>query len=237
MAEELSGPVATSYTFDFVVAHLPKSRARVLEVGCGSGELASRLSEAGLQLVAIDSDPGCAAAAKAAGVDARTGEWPCAVDGKFDAVLFTRSLHHIHDLGGAVDSAMHVLKPGGRIIVEDFRAEGAGEAARLWFATFTAALEAAGAFGADFDLDCTVRKADVDHHENSLHSSSAIGDALRAVADVNRSDSAYFFRYLERELVSPAAAEAVLNHELALISSGALEALGKRFVATPRGSG
>lgn len=93
---------------------------RVLEVGCGEGELAAALVEGGYRVVAIDSDAAAVEIAKARGVDARLATWPLFDDGQFDAVLFTRSLHHIEPLDAAVAHAREVLQPGGRIIIEDF---------------------------------------------------------------------------------------------------------------------
>ena len=46
----------TRYTYDFVKRFLPGDRCRILEVGCGSGELAAALSRDGHTVIAIDSD-------------------------------------------------------------------------------------------------------------------------------------------------------------------------------------
>jgi len=62
----------TRYTYDFAKRFLPSEGRRILEVGCGTGELAARLSKDGYAVVAIDSDRGSIAAAQRLGVDART---------------------------------------------------------------------------------------------------------------------------------------------------------------------
>ena len=54
----------TKVTYDFVQQKLPVHARRVLEVGCGSGELAARLHHHGVSVVAIDSDRDCVAAAR-----------------------------------------------------------------------------------------------------------------------------------------------------------------------------
>jgi 2-polyprenyl-3-methyl-5-hydroxy-6-metoxy-1,4-benzoquinol methylase len=41
---------------DFVLGELPPPRARVLEVGCGSGDLATKLAEIDYDVLAIDPD-------------------------------------------------------------------------------------------------------------------------------------------------------------------------------------
>ena len=64
--------------------------SRVLEVGCGEGELAERIvSELGVELVAIDQSERMVELALARGIDARAGdvrELPFA-DGSFDVAV------------------------------------------------------------------------------------------------------------------------------------------------------
>ena len=148
-------PVATQYSYEFVRGKLPESARSILEVGCGRGELASRLAQDGLRVLALDADADCVAKANAAGVDARLATWPTAIDGEFDAVLFVRSLHHIHALDPAVEGAVAALTPGGRVIVEDFRAEGGTDRSAAWFTGRVKQLERDGAFspGSEVEFD------------------------------------------------------------------------------------
>ena len=84
--------LATSLTLQFVTAHVPLN-ARLLEVGCGDGELAAALQRAGHRVVAIDSDAESEVRARTRGVDARHadfGDRNVALPG-VDAVPFTRS--------------------------------------------------------------------------------------------------------------------------------------------------
>src|ERR1043166_5521254 len=124
----------TRYTYDFVKRFLPGGRNRILEVGCGAGELAARLARDGHAVIAIDSDPESVAAAQRLGLDARLANWPDFDEGYFDAVLFTRSLHHIHQLDYSVRHAADRLRDDGHIIVEDFAYESADEKTLRWFA-------------------------------------------------------------------------------------------------------
>jgi SAM-dependent methyltransferase len=110
----------TAQTLAFVRAHAPPPPARVREVGCGDGALASRLQGVGYRVVAVDSSEAAVAAAVRRGLDARAARWPDFEESSFDLVLFTRSLHHIHPLDGAVARARHLLARAGRVLVEDF---------------------------------------------------------------------------------------------------------------------
>lgn len=219
--------IATRYTYDFVTSNLPRGAARILEVGCGDGALAALLQADGLEVTAIDSDPEAVNAAIATGIGARLATWPVPMDEKFDAILFTRSLHHIHELDEAVGAAARALRPGGRIIVEDFRAEGGSQRSADWFADLARSLIADGALEASLD-ELTEKLAPADH---DLHASSTIAGTLRGF-EVEATDAAYYFRYLEPHLRRPDMAQALLDQELALIDAGAIDPLGKRFVAS-----
>lgn len=218
--------IATRYTYDFVTSNLPRGAARILEVGCGDGALAVLLRADGLEVTAIDSDPEAVKAAITAGISARLATWPAPMEGKFDAVLFTRSLHHIQAIDEAVAAARDALLPKGRIIVEDFRAEGGSEKSARWFTHFVRALIADGAVAAS--LDELIEKLDPADHD--LHSSSTIAGALRGF-EVEATEAAYYFRYLEPLLRQPDMAQALLDQELSLIDAGSIDPLGKRFVA------
>jgi SAM-dependent methyltransferase len=92
---------------------------RVLEVGCGWGELAEWLArETGAEVVATDLSPHMVELARERGVDARLAdvqELPFA-DGEFDVVVAAWMLYHVPDLDRAVAELARVLRPGGRLI-------------------------------------------------------------------------------------------------------------------------
>src|SRR5207247_2535935 len=103
--------------------------------------------------------------------------WPDFDQGQFDAVLFTRSLHHIHPLDEAVRHAADCLANGGRIIVEDFAYECADEQTLRWFKSAIHLLEAASALVmSDEFLDKVLSKTEAlntwrENHERELHDS------------------------------------------------------------------
>lgn len=105
----------------------------VLDVGCGTGELALRASrlvgEEG-EVVAIDPGPRqiararAKAAARGVAVDFGTGvierlDFPPA---RFDVVLSTLMMHHLPDdvKRHGIAEVGRVLRPGGRVVIADF---------------------------------------------------------------------------------------------------------------------
>ena len=96
-----TGPRAIDVTFDEVLALAPR---RVLEVGCGRGELAERLVRAGLDVVALDQSERMVELTRARGVDARVGdvsELPFA-DDEFDVAIANFMLYHVPNLDRAL---------------------------------------------------------------------------------------------------------------------------------------
>ena len=96
----------------FVLSQLAPPPRRVLEVGCGDGELALGLAEAGYDVVAIDPE------APDGEIFRRTTIEAFAEPGPFDAAVASLSLHHVHDLGGVLDKLVRLLR--GPLIVNDF---------------------------------------------------------------------------------------------------------------------
>jgi SAM-dependent methyltransferase len=88
----------------FVLSQLPPPRARVLEVGCGQGGLARALDMEGYEVVAIDPE------APEGPIFRQTTIEALDEPGPFDAVVASLSLHHVHDLGGALDKLVRILR-------------------------------------------------------------------------------------------------------------------------------
>ncbi|MEX2195797.1 MAG: class I SAM-dependent methyltransferase [Thermoleophilaceae bacterium] len=92
---------------------------RVLDVGCGRGDLAAAFARRGFEACGIEPSESAVEAARALGVDARQGtieEAPWEA-GSFDSVVFNHSLEHVPDPVGALARAQALLRPGGRLAV------------------------------------------------------------------------------------------------------------------------
>jgi SAM-dependent methyltransferase len=109
----------------FLLDHRPPP-ATVLDVGCGTGTLAARLSDSGYDVVGLDSSRGMLEVLedRAPGVEAVLGsatEIPFA-DGRFDLSLSVATLHHIADrseVRRALAEMARVVRPGGHVLVWD----------------------------------------------------------------------------------------------------------------------
>ena len=127
----LLGPFLARIAAD--VAAVAPDGARVLEVGCGPGHLATRLAHHGFDVTGLDLDPAMIARARANTSRAgnRGGRQPSFLvgdvaslafpDGSFDLVVSTLSMHHWADPAAGLAEIGRVLRPGGRALIWDFR--------------------------------------------------------------------------------------------------------------------
>ncbi|MFI6295487.1 class I SAM-dependent methyltransferase [Nonomuraea sp. NPDC050790] len=174
----------------WMLSALPDAPARVLDAGCGAGALAAALIARGHDVTAIDLDP---SAARAAGVPAREADLTVYEDDPFDVIVLSLSLHHMHPLEAALDRTAALLRPGGRLVVDEFAWDWADAAAATWFYDVGRLL---GRFDRpEPDPLARWRAAHVDH--------SPAGDMLDAVAArfevVRMRRVPYLFRYLGGE--------------------------------------
>jgi len=108
----------------YVVEHCPPGRG--LDVGCGTGVLASRLAEAGYEMTGIDPSAGMLEVSRSrtrdvVAVEGSGSALPFQADA-FDVVLSVATLHHIADpaeVRQTLVEMVRVARPGGRILVWD----------------------------------------------------------------------------------------------------------------------
>lgn len=99
---------------EFVLGQIGAPASRVLEVGCGKGELALALDRAGHRVTAIDPRAPDGALFRRVGIEGFSDPGP------FDHVVASLSLHHVGDLGAALDKMSGLLRAEGTLIVVEF---------------------------------------------------------------------------------------------------------------------
>ena len=93
---------------------------RILDLGCGDGQLTQRLVAIGASVTGVDNSAEMVAAARMRGVDAQEASaealpYPPA---SFDAVFSNAALHWVRDQDAMMTEVHRVLKRGGRFVAE-----------------------------------------------------------------------------------------------------------------------
>jgi SAM-dependent methyltransferase len=93
---------------------------RILDLGCGDGQLTQRIVDARALVTGIDASPQMAAAARARGINASQGaaESLPFPDASFDAVFSNAVLHWVRGQDEMMNQVHRVLRPGGRFVAE-----------------------------------------------------------------------------------------------------------------------
>lgn len=198
--------------------HLPASPARVLDVGCGQGELTTALSVAGYDVLGID--PVAPHHDLLRRIRLEDLDDP---DGSYDAVVAVRSLHPIRSLPQALDRIAALLGPAGVLVVDEIGWDRMDDATLEWLYAQRRALAAAGQGTAPGSLQALRDEWDADHL--GIHGY----DALRAGIEARFEERAFARTPFLHRLVGGVASEVL---EQALIDAGAVQALGFRYAGT-----
>jgi SAM-dependent methyltransferase len=200
---------------DFVLSHVPHPRSRILEVGCGSGELAVAIAKRGNDVTAIDPDAPNGPIFRKVSLEAFEAGGP------FDAVVASRSLHHIEDLELAVDKIHAVLRPDGALILNEFAWDQMDEDTAGWYLAHVVHPS---------DKDATLLPENfptawIAEHEG-LHTSTAMTDALRRRFQVQSFEWVPYMaeHYLKRD--------DLVMEERSLIESQKIKPIGFRYVGS-----
>jgi SAM-dependent methyltransferase len=212
--------VAQSTFLDFLREQLPPAPARVLEVGCGQGELTTALAVEGYDALGIDPVAPVGERFRRIRVeDLEPSEGP------YDAVVASHSLHHIRDLDRALDHIASMLGPGGLLVLDEHGWDLADEATLDWLWNQRRALAAAGHGEPPASLAALREEWQAEHL--GLHGF----ETMREEAS-KRFEERVFARtpFLHR-LLGGVATEVL---EQALIDAGAIQALGFRYAGVAR---
>jgi ubiquinone/menaquinone biosynthesis C-methylase UbiE len=239
--------VPTRATVAFIASHVPSGGA-VLEVGCGEGHVALELLNRGYQLIGVDSDQEVIARAQERGVSAVQASWPEFKSAPLDAVVFTRSLHHIAQLRRAIRTARDVLRPTGILLVEDFAFDAADKATISWFLEVLGSQTAEAIIArvpGEFVTDLLGSKDPFavwhQSHDHQLHTTAAMTQAIAEYFIIQETEQVpYLYRYVVPVLPetpqATAFVEEVVREEARLGERGAIVLVGRRIVGVARGA-
>jgi 2-polyprenyl-3-methyl-5-hydroxy-6-metoxy-1,4-benzoquinol methylase len=105
----------------FVTGAVAPSAGSVLDVGCGGALFGRLLKERGYQTFGLDNSQQAAKVAwRQNGVPVVTGSFASSPfpPASFAVVTMFHVLEHLYDPGAYIEAAWHLLKPGGRLIVQ-----------------------------------------------------------------------------------------------------------------------
>lgn len=205
---------------EFAREHLPAPPARVLEVGCGQGELTTALAVAGYDVLGIDP------LAPAGDLFRRLKLEDVDEAETFDAVVAGRSLHHIQDLDAALERIVAILGPDGVLVVDEFAWDRLDDATLDWLFGQRRALASAGHGEPPASVEELRRDWDAEHL--GLHGFAA----LRSGLDTRFDELAFEWVPHLYRMLGGVATEVL---ERALIDAQAIQALGFHYAGSPSG--
>jgi SAM-dependent methyltransferase len=229
--------LCTNETVAFLVEAL-RGRQRVLEVGCGHGDVARGLGAAGFTVTALDVELGDIRPAPNVAYVER--DFLAFADEPFDAIVFTASLHHISPLETAVAHATDLLALDGLFIADEFDIERPDLPTLQWYYDAQELLVAAALYDHHHvDQPRTnplTRWREAHAHDPPLHTGVAMRTAIAAqltIVEIRACE--YLYRYMCKHLPPDDRGGAVAAHMLATerrrVADGSLAAVGLRIIA------
>jgi SAM-dependent methyltransferase len=205
----------------FVREELPPAPASILEVGCGGGELARELEALGYDIIAIDPEAPNGPIFQAIKLEDFDDSGP------FDAVVASLSLHHIENLGAAVDKIAGLLDSGGLLVLSEWDRERFQGATARWYFHQRQALAAVGREDAEIEPTFEEWWPEWQERRRDVHPYAAMRRELdRRFSERLFEWVPYLYGYRLGGEVEPL--------ERALIASGEIEAVGFRYVGERR---
>ncbi|OGS17584.1 MAG: hypothetical protein A2219_01080 [Elusimicrobia bacterium RIFOXYA2_FULL_50_26] len=124
-------PRAQEQYSDFIISHIPLGVKTILDVGCGAGALARKLTGKQYRVDAVSPCAILAAEARSILGDKchiyETKFEQLDTDKKYDLIIFSESFQYI-DIGRVFEQALRFLNKGGHILICDFfKTEAKGE--------------------------------------------------------------------------------------------------------------
>jgi len=238
----------TNYSFLFISSSIDKSQ-KILEVGCGDGELAERLASAGHFVTALDPSLEDADRVSKLGVHYIERDLENFDGGPFDAVIFNASLHHVSPLDVALKHTDSLLGPEGLLILDEADLVAPDEQTAAWFYDHIDRLlderlitemhehDHAEDQERGERSDPPLLRWQKDHqHDPPLHTGDQmLLEVERRFALLRTSRGPYLFRYVAQLIEQTdrglGEVQNMLKEETELIASAKLKSVGLRVVA------
>jgi SAM-dependent methyltransferase len=212
---------------------------RVLDVGCGNGLLARRLSGDGLDVTALDRS--LKRAERTAGIRYVETDFLGFEDAPYDALVLSASLHHLFPLAEALATAERLLRPGGLILVSDFDVDAPDVLTARWYYDMEGLLLVAGLYRPE-KVDCAgvedvLARWHAEHQDTPpFHTGAAMREALaQRFVLLGTLLGPYLYRYVVGGLrpspLGTSIAAWALATEERHIAEGVLKAVGLRLWA------
>jgi trans-aconitate methyltransferase len=97
----------------------PQPGERILDLGCGDGQLTAKIADAGASVLGVDASSAMIEGARSRGLETcicNAEQLPFAHE--FDAVFSNAALHWVRNQDAMLAGVKHALKPGGRFVAE-----------------------------------------------------------------------------------------------------------------------
>lgn len=107
---------------------VPLHRLRVLDIGCGEGQVAWAVARCGFDVTGLDRDPAVLARARErSGETSRSPHWvvgdgrdlPTEFTEAYDFVILWYVLHHMGAVSAGLSAAWRAVKPGGQLLLAE----------------------------------------------------------------------------------------------------------------------
>ncbi len=97
----------------------PRPGERILDLGCGDGQLTAKIAAAGATVLGVDASLEMVHASQSRGLEAQVlNAETLPFHGEFDAVFSNAALHWVRDQDAMLGGVSRALKPGGRFVAE-----------------------------------------------------------------------------------------------------------------------
>lgn len=106
---------------DLIVLLDPKPGERILDLGCGTGQLTRQIAEHGADVLGLDASPEMIGQARQNYPELRfmlADAAKMTFNAEFDAVFSNAALHWMLDASAVLDGVSRALKSGGRLVAE-----------------------------------------------------------------------------------------------------------------------